>query len=373
MVPYLSGIGLSQFQIGMSQATFMLAAFCFDIPAGWLADKTSRKSCVVVADIVMALCFLAYTQVDSFLDVLLLEALLGIGVSLISGSDDGLVAAYCQRLRRDMSKELILHHQLAAVSAAVLLAMGGFVAANFGYTWAFIFGAGPYVFGAIVTALLKDIAPPKVTFSDKRDIKTALREMASIVRLVMVNQQLRWAVLAGATSIQMCRTLFIVQTPLLLLVGVPLEVVGVMWAAQQGAVLIGTTLAKRYVFQWHIQRLFVMPMFLSLASMALLAVTVTWWTIGLYGLIAIAGGWSSAVARPIFNTQVPAQDIMSTAASVRTSVYMIFYIVGVLVVGLGGNFGVQWALLANVVLFLPFAVLCAKYLPAKFVPQGAQV
>jgi MFS family permease len=86
-VPLLQGHGLSMNQVLQTQALFALTVALFEVPSGYIADIWGRRRAMIAGGLFSALGFLCLLQADSFVDFLVYEVVLGIGVSLVSGAD----------------------------------------------------------------------------------------------------------------------------------------------------------------------------------------------------------------------------------------------------------------------------------------------
>jgi hypothetical protein len=86
-VPLLQGHGLSMNQVLQTQALFALTVALFEVPSGYIADLWGRRRAMIAGGMFSAAGFLCLLQADSFVDFLIYEVVLGIGVSLVSGAD----------------------------------------------------------------------------------------------------------------------------------------------------------------------------------------------------------------------------------------------------------------------------------------------
>ena len=86
-VPLLQGYGLSMSQVLQTQALFAATVAVLEVPSGYFADIWGRKRAILVGSLVNGVGFLSLLWADSFVDFLVYEFLLGLGISLISGAD----------------------------------------------------------------------------------------------------------------------------------------------------------------------------------------------------------------------------------------------------------------------------------------------
>lgn len=86
-VPLLQGHGLSMSQVLQTQALFALTIALFEVPSGYLADIWGRRPVILVGSALNAVGFMSLLWADSFADFVVYEIILGVGFSLISGTD----------------------------------------------------------------------------------------------------------------------------------------------------------------------------------------------------------------------------------------------------------------------------------------------
>ena len=88
---YRQDLGMSMAEIMLVQGGFGLALALFEFPSGYLADRIGYRRTLVIAAILNAVGWSLYARADGIGGVILGEVVLGIGISLISGSDAALL------------------------------------------------------------------------------------------------------------------------------------------------------------------------------------------------------------------------------------------------------------------------------------------
>ncbi len=353
MNPFFQSIGMDQGQIGLSQALFTVALFMLNVPTGWLADRFSRKLSNAIGDFIAMIGLLLYAFATNFIQVVGAEVLLGIGLAFTQGADVGLLRAYCKRLGRDYRKESSLIAFLKPFMQVAAVVAGGFIGA-YDYRLAIGLSAIPYLIGAILSLSVAEVGERR-----QLDNIHPLKDMWRITKFALHgHKDLAWAVMAAATAREFTHAIIWVLTPLLLLAGVPAVIIGFAWALNSIAVSIGALLSRPFATRWSEAKLFAVPAVIGLLAMAILSVHVSLWTIGLYAIFGLIRGWYEAVIAPIVQHHTP-EDIQSTVFSVSGSLSQLLYIGTVVVVNYAGNFGVQWTLAANALLFTPLITVIA--------------
>jgi MFS family permease len=86
-VPLVQGYGLSMAQVLQTQALFALTVAVFEVPSGYIADVWGRRRAILAGSALNGIGFLWLLWSDGFVDFLVYEFFLGVGISLISGAD----------------------------------------------------------------------------------------------------------------------------------------------------------------------------------------------------------------------------------------------------------------------------------------------
>ncbi|MBL8159792.1 MFS transporter [Candidatus Saccharibacteria bacterium] len=356
-MPVLNGffaeIGMSQAEIGLSQAAFTLGLFVLNVPTGWLADRFSRKWCNAIGDLIAGLAVLYYAGVDGFVGVVIAEVLMGAGLAFSQGADTALLRSYSLRLGRSHQVEASRIATFKPWMQAAAVLAGGIIGAE-EPRLALVVSAIPFLLGSLLSMLLMESG------ERRRTEHHPLKDMGLIVRYALHGHpRLGWAIAASAVAKEITHAIIWVLTPLLLLAGVPLALVGAGWALNLAAGSLGGFLAgRRRVLAMPAWQLFVLPALLCLVALVVLSVHVSALTIGLYAIFGLSRGWYEAVMPPMVQSRTPG-TMQSTVSSVAGSVSQLLYMPVVSLVNLAGNHGPQWTMAANAAIFAPLVVLIA--------------
>ncbi len=98
---YLAAKGFSFAEIGLAMAAMSVSIFLFEVPTGAVADIYGRKISVILSSLTFILVCLAVPFIDSFILLLVLFSMLGIGTTLKSGAYDAWVVDLLGYEKRD--------------------------------------------------------------------------------------------------------------------------------------------------------------------------------------------------------------------------------------------------------------------------------
>jgi MFS family permease len=84
-------LGMSMHEILLLQAIFGVTIAAFEFPSGYLADRLGYRRALLLGSVLNAFGWGAYAVADTFADAVVAEVTLGLGLSLISGTDSALM------------------------------------------------------------------------------------------------------------------------------------------------------------------------------------------------------------------------------------------------------------------------------------------
>lgn len=339
-------IGMSLEQIALSQSLFTLALLVLNVPAGWIADRFSRKWCNIAGDLICVGGFLGYSQATTFFDVVVFEIVLGIGLAFSGGADFALFKAYSALTGLSYEKLIarITSWRFVMEIAAVLI--GGYIgAAN--PRLAIGLSAAQFAIGAALSLFIVEAGERRITESHP------LRDMVNITRYALSeNRPLALRIAAFVIGREATHHLVWLLTPLALLAGVPAWLVGTAWALNLSSAWLGSHIAHRYSTQMTDAQIMIVGFTAFMTAGVALSISVSLLTIGLYTGFGFARGWYAATLIPMVQRHTPG-DVQTTVLSVAGSVAQLFYIPAGWLLGFLADISLQTSVLGSMVIFMP--------------------
>ena len=356
MVPFYQSIGMDQAQIGLSQALFTLALLMVNVPTGWLADRFSRKVCNAVGDLGCAVSLVLYSQAQSFVDVVLIEIAFGISMAFTQGADDGLFKAYADAIDptgRSYVRKLATVRTWQPLAQAVALVLGGFVGAQ-DIRLGIGVSAIPYFVGAVLSMIMRETGERL-----QQEHAHPVADMWLVSRrIVGANAHVRWLIIAYAVGREATHVTVWVLTPVLLVVGVPLQFVAIGWVVNMMANVAGARLAGRYSHRLSDWQRFLFPILAVGAALVVMGIHLSLATVWLYAVLGVVQGWTSVVLMPMLQARV-ANNVSSTVSSIAKSCAQLLYIPLVWAINAAGVVDVRLSLLATAAVFVSLGTVTA--------------
>lgn len=349
MTPFYESLGFNHAEIAQTQIIFTLIMSVLNVPMGWVADRFSRKWANVIGDFGEAIVFMLYAQAQNFTQVVVCECLLGLCSALSQGVDQTLLRHFAQKVQPG---ENFFRRQTAKLNmwryfcTLILVTLGGPIGA-ISFRVAITLSGVPYLVAGVVSLLIVDdsqkLAPTQ----------SSLQDMRRIVTESWRKRPLRVRILAYAIGREMTHAVIWVFTPMLIYVGVPLQIVSLAWAFNSVACLLGSNLAKRFAPKLPDWQILAWPLALMALSMGILSWRLNLTTIGLYGLMGIVQGWTGATLMPLVQ-QYAAEAEQTTVISLAHVIGSVaVYTPAVGLVGRMADYNLRYAPLCTLLIFLP--------------------
>ena len=91
IVPFFNSLGIGMKGVYLIQCIFAVTVFILEVPSGYVADMLGRKKTLMSAFFLSALGFSLFPFAQNLTHLILAEIILGIGMSLSSGTDTAIL------------------------------------------------------------------------------------------------------------------------------------------------------------------------------------------------------------------------------------------------------------------------------------------
>ena len=322
---FFNSIGMNQMAIGFSQMMFTVVMVCLDIPMGYLADRFNRKVLNVIGDIGVALVFLFYACAKNLYMVVLAESLLGIFTAMTNGVDQSFIKYNANKI--DESGKLF-----KKITARL-------------YIYRYIMIIVVMLIGSIYAFKIED-------YAEKIEVKHSnhLKDMTYNMKKILKTPKVKTYIASYILGKEVTHAQIWVFTPLMLMVGVPIEIVSFGWILSYIMQIIGAKIAEKMI-DVRISTKFVIPMILSLSWMMIIIIKTnifTIWLIGINGLVQ--GLTSGSLITPM--QEVTKDEVQTTVLSIASTGARLLYIPLVYIINYLGNIHLQYAFVGVITIFL---------------------
>ncbi len=241
VVLFYNDNGMGMHEIFILKSIYSIAIVIMEIPSGYMADVWGRKKTLLLGSILGATGFLFYSFSFGLLSFIIAEIILGIGHSFISGADSALLYDSLKASGKK-SSYLKLEGQITSIgnfAEAFAGIAGGFLAT--------ISLRAPFFFQTIIAAL----AIPAVLLMveplihEKKHIHSVKKLFNNIRKMVIVNSDLRIAILFSAITGTATLTFAWLVQPFLKEIEMPIAWFGIFWALLNLTVGISSAFAYK--------------------------------------------------------------------------------------------------------------------------------
>lgn len=219
--------GLSLTQVMFLQAIYSLSVAVFEIPSGYIADLFGRKNAIVISTIFSFIGYLIFSFYGGFFAFAIAEVLIGIGGSLMSGSDSAILY---DTLLETGNKEAYTkiegrNYAIGNFSEATAGILGGFLAVGSIYLPIYVQTAILFLSIPIALSLVD------TTLHKENRLDRSFKSILEVLKFAMIdNKKLKWLILySSAMGVATLSMAWFAQ-PFFKQVNVPLAYFGILWA-----------------------------------------------------------------------------------------------------------------------------------------------
>lgn len=354
---FWNSIGMDQTAIGFVQMMFTIAMVLLDIPMGYIADRFNRKLLNVVGDIGVALTFVFYAFSQSMYGAMLSECLLGLFMAMTNGVDQSFIKYNCNKI--DPTGELFKKTNIKVftvryVALLMVVIIGGFISKiDLRLTLGLSFI--PYFIGGLIACRIKD-------FDAKTEVrhKNPVRDMAVNVKEILKDAKTRTLMFAYVLGKELTHAQIWVFTPLMILVGIPIEIVSMGWAINYLSQIIGSKFSEKMI---HLKtsKKFAIPFIIEFVWIAIIIFQTNIITVWLFALNGFVHGLiEGSLMTPL--QEATKDEVQTSVMSVASTGARLLYIPLVYVVNYLGNINLQLALVGVICIFLPLSLIAYRQL-----------
>ena len=351
--------GLDLFDIFLLQAIFAVSVVMFEVPTGYIADKLGRKKTLLLCCLIVSFGWIFYSRSTSFFEFTFSEVVLGIGFSLLSGTDSSLIYESLYELKEEESfskiegRQFGFHLWTGAIASLIGGILANFIKINF-----LILASGIITLFAFFTCFLLTEPHRKPYFHPRG----TLYGFYKIVRFVFLKSKIVKFVapLMAACSLSTMLGVWLYQS-LWQEMSIPIWLFGVLWAA----ILIPAGIASHYADK--LENIFGKKLIIYLMPLPAI--------IG-YLLIAFIPGYSALIGiylvsilrgltNPILTKHIHKEtysDKRATVLSLTNWLFRIsYFILGPLIGWIGKNYGLSLAFIGSAIISI---ISIAMFIPA---------
>lgn len=349
---FWNSIGMDQTAIGFVQMAFTIAICCFDIPMGYIADRFNRKILNIIGDIGVSVTFFLYAFAQNVYMALVSECLLGVFMAMTNGVDQSFIKFNCDKIDESgklFKKVNVRVHIARYISLLVVTILGGFIA-KISIRMTIGVSCVPYLLGGIIAFGIKD-------FNGKIEIKhkSPLKDMSNSIREIIKNKETRIYLISYILGKEITHSQIWVFTPLLIMVGVPIEIVSMGWAVNYIMQIIGGKISEKMI-DFKTSKKFAIPVFIEFAWMLILIINTNIVTVWLFALNGFVHGMIEG--NLVTSLQESAKsEIQTSVMSVASTGARLLYIPLVYIVNYLGNIKLQLAFVGACTLFFPMCFI----------------
>ena len=349
---FWNSIGMNQADIGITQMLFTLSMLLFDIPLGYIADRFNRKILNIIGDFGTALSFLLYATAQNMAMAVLSECSLGFFMAMTNGVDQSFIKHNAEKLdpSGELFKKLNVKVEVARYIALFTTTALGGVLARFSIRVAIGASFVPYFVSGIIALFIHD-----TNATIEKHSNNPLKDMMTAMKEILSSKKTRILLFTSVTANKVTHGQIWILTPLLLLVGVPIEIVSLGWVMNFLMQIIGGKISEKMI-HIKITKMYGIPMLIEFAWMIILIINVNIVTVWLFALNGFVHGMIKANMGTVLQESVD-NKIQTSIMSISSTCGRLLYIPISYLFNYFGNIQLTYCLVCACVVFIPLFLL----------------
>lgn len=320
-------IGLDMTEIMMLQAYFGICIALFEFPSGYLADRLGYRKALAAASLLLAVGWVFYCFSSNLWFIVLAETIIGIAISLISGSDQAILYESLKDIGEESTYtkwhgRIVFFGQVGEGTAALF--------AGVLYVWwvrlPFVLEVVIWIINFGVALLL--VEPTRI----KSMTRTHWEEIKTIGSYIFIERPhlrkvMMFSVLIGLTSFV---PVWMIQLHALEVGNKP-EWLGPFWAIANYMVAIGAVLSSKLKLTCGVTKTLGFCILLTMVGFLGLGSLEYWWVIVFYYALTLMRGINSPILAHMMQDLVTSEH-RAAMMSVKSLVFRAaFFVIGPIV------------------------------------------
>ena len=218
--------GLSLSKVMILQSVYSISVALFEIPSGYIADIFGRKKAIIISTILSFIGYVLFSFFSDYTVFIIAEILIGIGGSLMSGSDSAII--YDTLIENNNKKKYTKvegkNYAIGNFSEAIAGILGGILAASSIYYPVYI----QTIILSFSIPIAFSIIEPKInnTYTKKKDLK--IRNI--LKSTLFYDKKLKWLIIFSATMGVATLSIAWFCQPFFKSIDIPIIYFGLIWA-----------------------------------------------------------------------------------------------------------------------------------------------